>query len=121
MKQFSTLLVTAAAFISCSLINNVFAEEEPAAQKEFCLGCHGPIEKLTDADIKFKVDGGTVNPHKFVPHDSKNLADFPDCTVCHKPHAMPPSKGYKDVSANVEVCYQCHHNYTFQRCSKCHE
>lgn len=97
------------------------ATAENTRQKEECLACHGPLEKFLAVDVKFKVDSYIVNPHRFFPHDSKNPNDFPACTICHDPHPVPPVKGYKDTSANVYVCYQCHHNYTFKPCSQCHE
>ncbi len=120
--MFATRLILASLLpLVCGAAAAQEAGSAPAAgQKDACLACHGPLEKLAGADVRFKVDGGTVNPHRFVPHDSKDAADFPECTVCHQVHPMPPAKGYKDAKANVEVCYQCHHNYTFEPCSKCH-
>ncbi len=89
--------------------------------REQCLQCHGPVGQLAGKDIKFPVDGGTVNPHRFIPHGETVVEKFPVCTVCHKPHPMPPPKGFKDKEANVEMCYSCHHQYTFQPCKECHK
>ena len=97
------------------------AQGAPEMKKGDCLGCHGPVEALVKKNVQVKVEGGSVNPHKFVPHAEQNLEKFPECTVCHTPHAMPPPKGFKDKAANVEMCYSCHHNYTFEPCKKCHK
>lgn len=92
-----------------------------APQKDECLRCHGTLESFVAREVRFTVDGVTINPHRYFPHDSKKASDFPACTLCHDPHPLPPPKGYKDASANVYACYQCHHNHTFKRCSQCHE
>ena len=76
---------------------------------------------LTSMPPMYDADPGKINPHKFIPHDSKDPAKFPECTTCHTPHPLPPPKGFKDKSANVEMCYSCHHNYTFQKCSGYHK
>ena len=112
--------------ISAAVAAAVIAAAGPASaadlKKADCLQCHGPLEKLTQLAPMYQTESGKViNPHKFIPHDSKDPAKFPECTTCHTPHPMPPPKGFKDKSANVEMCYSCHHNYTFQKCSACHK
>lgn len=97
------------------------ASADAPMKKEMCLQCHGPVENLIKLEPKYETDSGKINPHKFVPHDSADLAKFPECTTCHTPHGMPPAKGFKDKDANVEYCFSCHHNYTFQSCKECHK
>jgi hypothetical protein len=88
--------------------------------KDLCLGCHGPFDKVIQADAKYKVsEEETVNPHKYVPHDGKEV---PECTECHTPHAIPP-KDKSEVAKpnNVEFCFSgCHHMKNFQPCKTCH-
>ncbi|MCI5850758.1 MAG: cytochrome c3 family protein [Sutterellaceae bacterium] len=113
----------AAAFLLGTASSAAFAADgAPAMKKAECLACHGPIEKLTALPPKYDAgDGKLVNPHKFVPHDSKDLAKFPECTTCHTPHTMPPPKGFHDKNANVETCFSCHHEMNFKKCSECHK
>ena len=84
-----------------------------------CLKCHGPFEKLISAPANYEVeDGKKVNPHKYIPHDQKEV---PKCTECHKPHPVPRESKEKLTNANVEMCYsQCHHMRNFQPCKDCH-
>ena len=109
------------SFALAGFSSAAFAAEAPQMKKEQCLQCHGPLEALVKKNVQVKVDGGTVNPHKYVPHAEQIPEKFPECTVCHKGHAMPPPKGFKDKSATVEMCYSCHHNYTFEPCKQCHK
>ncbi len=95
--------------------------EAPKSSKDTCLTCHGPLETFLKKEVHYNTDGQTINPHRFVPHDSQKPEDFPDCTNCHKPHTLPPPKGFKDTKVEVSICYECHHNYKFQACSSCHK
>jgi cytochrome b subunit of formate dehydrogenase len=89
--------------------------------KDMCVACHGPFEKLASAKPSFKTDGfETITPHRFVPHDSK---DVPECSSCHKSHAVPPTAS--DIAAlpkpGIMWCYaSCHHQYNFTPCKACH-
>jgi predicted CXXCH cytochrome family protein len=85
-----------------------------------CLKCHGPFEKLTSASPKFVTQKGEkINPHRYVPHD---LKDIPDCVSCHKPHSAAPNA--KEIAAlpkpGVKTCYECHHKEDFASCKSCH-
>jgi hypothetical protein len=95
--------------------------KQPAkVNKDLCLGCHGPFDKVIAKGVKFKIsEEEAVNPHKYVPHDGEEV---PECTECHIPHAIP----LKDKSTvvkpkNVEFCFaSCHHMKNFQPCKTCH-
>ncbi len=97
------------------------AKEAPKLTKAQCVQCHGSIDALIKKNVQITVDGGKVNPHKHVPHDATTDEKFPECTVCHAQHAIMPPKGYKDKNANVEMCFECHHQYNFQPCKSCHK
>ena len=89
--------------------------------KEMCLGCHGPFDKLKAKNVQVEADPKPVNPHTYIPHNGKGGMDQVwECTMCHTPHAMPPKKDPNREPANVEACYQCHHQYNFKRCDECH-
>jgi predicted CXXCH cytochrome family protein len=86
-----------------------------------CLKCHGPFEKLISAPPKFVTQKGEkINPHRYVPHD---LKDIPECVSCHKPHSATPNAG--EIAAlpkpNVKTCYECHHKEDFASCKSCHQ
>lgn len=86
-----------------------------------CLGCHN-YNKLLALEPKFIVKDEPVNPHRYIPHDSKEI---PDCTSCHEPHSTSPlPKGPEDVDmskVNVEMCFSCHHLQNLTPCESCHE
>ena len=109
------LVASFGAFMSASI-----AAEAPKLTKKDCVMCHGSVENLIKKNVQAKVDGGTVNPHKYIPHNEKTDDKFPECTVCHTPHAIPPQKGAK-ASATLDTCYECHHNFTFEPCKNCHK
>jgi predicted CXXCH cytochrome family protein len=111
-------LCLVASFGAFSLTS--LAAEAPKLTKKECMMCHGSIQDLIKKNVQFPVDGGKVNPHRYIPHGEKTDDKFPECTVCHTPHAIPPQKGAK-ASATVDTCYECHHNYTFEPCKKCHK
>ena len=88
--------------------------------KDQCLTCHGPFEKLAKDTAGFKVPSGeTGTPHRYVPHDTKEI---PECTECHVPHPVPledPTKVEKPEG--VKWCYSgCHHTSDLQPCKSCH-
>jgi hypothetical protein len=88
--------------------------------KDQCLACHGPFEKVIQGGVKFKVtEEETVNPHKYVPHDGQ---EAPECTECHLPHPIPPKdKSEVERPKNVDFCFEgCHHMRNFQPCKTCH-
>ena len=86
-----------------------------------CLKCHGPFEKLTSAPPKFVTEKGEkINPHRYVPHD---LKEIPECISCHKPHSATPTAN-EIVSLpkpGVKTCYECHHEESFASCKSCHK
>lgn len=89
--------------------------------KQECLACHGPFEDLIKKGITVEADPKPVNPHTFIPHTEKGGMDqIWECTMCHEPHAIPPKKDPHREKATVEACYQCHHQYNFERCDSCH-
>jgi hypothetical protein len=86
-----------------------------------CLTCHGPFGKLTSAPPFFVAPSGEkINPHRYVPHD---LKDIPDCVSCHKPHSAEPTAA--ELAAlpkpTVESCFECHHKRNFVSCQECHK
>ena len=94
------------------------------ASKEACLGCHGPFDKLAGMAPTFKAPSGeTINPHYFVPHNSKEAKAVPECTNCHEPHLIPPTTAaLADLpKPGVDWCYTaCHHKNNFTPCKECH-
>jgi len=94
-------------------------EEGSAAAQ--CLTCHGPFEKLASALPSYVAPSGEkINPHRYVPHD---LKDIPDCVSCHKPHSATPTAD--EIAAlpkpNVKTCFECHHKQNFASCKSCHK
>lgn len=86
-----------------------------------CLECHGPFEKLASAPPSFVTEKGEkVTPHRYVPHDQKEI---PDCVNCHQPHSATPSAA--EIAAlpkpNVRFCFDCHHKENFTPCKSCHQ
>jgi hypothetical protein len=97
-----------------------------ATQASSCLDCHGPFDKLSASTAGWKAPSGEkTSPHRYVPHDSKQPDDVPDCKNCHAAHPQtpPPASGSIDLSkVTVEWCYKtCHHEKTFEPCKKCHK
>ena len=86
-----------------------------------CLTCHGSFEKLASAPPSYVAPSGEkINPHRYVPHD---LKDIPDCVSCHKPHSATPTAD--EIAAlpkpNVKTCFECHHKQNFAPCKSCHK
>ena len=116
MERRFTLLL-----LSFLLVFGIFAFSQEKVDKDKCLSCHGPYEKLQKATADYKAQSGeTVTPHQYVPHADKK--DIPDCTSCHTPHPIPPGdKASVAKASGVEWCYtSCHHAYNLQPCKNCH-
>jgi hypothetical protein len=96
----------------------VFGRESTGNPENKCLDCHGPFEQLAAAEPSFAVSADKkINPHRYVPHDSKSL---PDCTPCHEVHPVPPTEPVKKPTS-VGWCYSCHHTQDFFiNCKECH-
>ncbi len=102
----------------------VTTQAAPAAGQA-CLDCHGPLEKFMAGSTAYQVPGGKkVNPHRYVPHDSKRADEAPVCANCHAAHSLSPlpKSGSIDRSTlNVDWCYKaCHHTKDFTSCKECH-
>jgi hypothetical protein len=95
------------------------------SSKTACLACHGPYDALISATANYNgwVNGEKTSPHRYEPHDSKNVKDIPECRNCHrKPHPLPPTAS--DIAAmdkpDNKFCYSCHHRKVLQ-CWTCHK
>jgi hypothetical protein len=97
------------------------AAQDSKDGKPKCLTCHGPFDKLVKAPAALKTaNDGTVNPHKYIPHDSQ---DVPQCTECHLvPHEIPlKDKASVVKPKDISYCYDaCHHQRNLQLCKSCH-
>jgi hypothetical protein len=90
----------------------------PAAVTEECLSCHGPFDKLASKTGNYVMPSGEkTTPHRYVPHDGKNI---PVCTLCHKRHRVPLTSKEGVGKGNVDWCSSCHHANNFRRCNECH-
>jgi hypothetical protein len=90
-----------------------------------CLRCHAPFDKIIEASAKYVAPSGEKgSPHRYVPHDSKQEADIPECSHCHTAHPLDPlpAKGSIDMSkVGVKWCYDtCHHEKDLKSCKECH-
>jgi hypothetical protein len=89
--------------------------------KEKCLSCHGPYEKIAKATENFKTPSEEVStPHRYVPHDG---TEIPQCTECHIQHKLDPlpEKSTVDKPKDLDFCYNgCHHMRNLQPCKNCH-
>ena len=95
------------------------AVDEASAQ---CLECHGPFEELKAKPGNFVITDwrgeSKINPHLYVPHDSKEI---PACINCHVVHSVPP-ESTPEKPKYIKWCYDvCHHQQDFTVCSSCHE
>lgn len=119
-------VLTVAAIGAFPFVPAIFAQGSggaagPQITSDQCLKCHGPFEKLSSAPPFYTAPSGEkINPHRYVPHD---LKDVPDCVSCHKPHSATPTAA--ELAAlpkpNVTSCFECHHTKTFQNCEGCHK
>jgi|WetSurSiteA1Bulk_404760.scaffolds.fasta_scaffold47793_2 hypothetical protein len=123
-KRFSLsfiALVVLAVFGSIALATQEAKKPAEKITKDMCLGCHGPYEKIIKATENFKTPNGDAStPHRYVPHDSK---DIPECTECHVPHGLTPlpEKSTVEKPKDVQFCYDgCHHMRNLQSCKNCH-
>lgn len=87
-----------------------------------CLECHGPFEELAAKPGSFTITDWQgehkINPHRYVPHKSK---DVPACVNCHVVHPVPP-ESTPEKPKYIKWCYDaCHHQQDFTPCSTCHE
>ncbi len=121
--QHSDGLVTLAAAkesseVAGSASANSAESQDQAAANPACLDCHGPFEELIAKPPTIKTDeNGLINPHRYVPHKTK---DAPDCTRCHQPHPIPPTEPVKKPTS-IQWCYDaCHHQQNFTPCVTCH-
>lgn len=91
-------------------------------QSAKCLECHGPFEELLAKPGSFVITDyegeKKINPHRYVPHNTK---DVPACINCHVVHPVPPEKT-PERPKYIKWCYDvCHHQMNFEKCSTCHE
>lgn len=95
------------------------ASTAAGSPKDVCLGCHGPFDELTSATANYTmpVGGEKTSPHRYVPHDSK---DIPECNYCHKPHPVPLTSKEEVPKPNPQWCYTCHHKRVVKACGTCH-
>ena len=99
--------------LSCGGSRGVAAKKAPAkkpaaarVQKPACLDCHGPYPDLVaEAPTVTIKDGSKVNPHWYVPHETKTV---PDCALCHEDHPLPPEE--IETTRNIYYCFSCHHH-----------
>ena len=93
----------------------------PATSKTACLTCHGPFDALIRKTAKYVMPSKEVtSPHRYVPHQSGEAKDVPECTSCHDVHAQP-APANQDLTRNkVDYCYSCHHEKAFTACAECH-
>jgi hypothetical protein len=84
----------------------------------YCLKCHGPFEKVVERTKDYITEWDEhVNPHVYVPHDSKTIVD---CTECHQVHAIPFVADPSVPKPTVKYCYSCHHSEQLVSCKTCH-
>lgn len=85
----------------------------------YCLKCHGPFEKVQEGTKDYVTQWDEqVNPHVYVPHDSKTITN---CTECHQAHPIPFKAGEAQPKAPVQYCYSCHHTEELVSCKECHK
>ncbi len=95
--------------------------QNPTTSKTVCLACHKPFDDLTKKTVKFTMPSKEVtSPHLYVPHESKEMKDIPECTGCHEAHALPAPTSRDRSRISVDFCYSCHHEKTLARCAECH-
>ena len=115
---FFFIMVNAFSFAATSQPTSATKEDESATAA--CLKCHGPFDKLASAPPSFiTASGEKITPHRYVPHD---LKDIPDCVNCHQTHSANPTAS--EIVAlpkpNVKFYFDCHHKENFMRCKACH-
>jgi hypothetical protein len=97
--------------------------------KTTCLECH-PYDSVIETSAKYVMPSGeTGSPHRYInpdnvkqPHTPTGVEGIPECSNCHKVHALPPAEPIDLSKIPVEWCYTaCHHQQTFALCSTCHK
>ena len=121
-KRIALLFTACIALLVLGSLALAMQEDKPDSKsdQEKCLACHGPFEKLVKMPAAFKTPADeTVNPHKYIPHDTE---DVPKCTECHMPHEIPlKDKASVVKPKDVLFCYDsCHHAHNLQPCKNCH-
>jgi hypothetical protein len=82
---------------------------------DVCFDCHvanehTSYEQVIGRTTDYVIDGQNINPHD--PHpDTAEVGEI-ECYTCHKMHKESPL---------IDGCYSCHHERTFESCSKCHQ
>jgi hypothetical protein len=100
-----------------TFVANTASMQDKPADKPACLDCHGPFEQLASAEPSFAFSADLkINPHRYIPHNSKEV---PDCAGCHEVHPVPPTEPVKKPTS-VAWCYACHHLQDFTDCKQCH-
>ena len=124
---FQRLMVSFFFFVFVNGLPSAATSQTTSAAKEdetataACLKCHGPFEKLASAPPSYiTTSGEKITPHRYVPHDQK---DIPDCVSCHQTHSANPTAGEMATlpKPNVKFCFDCHHKENFMRCKACHK
>ena len=122
MNKQSRILTICASIFALTLLLSGSSPAQTAAplanSKDVCLQCHGPYDKLVSANANYNgwEGGETTSPHRYVPHDSK---DIPECSNCHKPHPVPLTSTEGLPKPNGTWCYGCHHKRVL-KCGTCH-
>lgn len=117
----SSLMLGVYVLAATSSLSQEAKQVDGMIDKDKCLACHGPYDKLIENSVQFKTSlGETIVPHQYVPHEEK--MDIPECTECHKPHTIPlEDKSTVVKPKDLKWCYaNCHHQNNFQPCSDCH-
>ena len=117
----SSLILGTYLLAATSSVSQAAKQVDGKIDKDKCLACHGPYDKLIQNSVKFKTaEGETIVPHQYVPHEEKT--DIPQCTECHTPHTIPlEEKSTVVIPKDVNWCYAtCHHRNNFQPCGNCH-
>jgi len=117
----ASLLLLGVCALAASLGSQEAKQADSKIDKDKCLACHRPYDKLIEKTAQFKTPGGEiVTPHQYVPHEEKK--DIPECTECHVPHVIPlGDSSTLEKPKDVKWCYaKCHHQNNFQPCSGCH-
>lgn len=89
-----------------------------------CFDCHESFDELSTKEPAFEFTAKEgdkplkINPHKYVPHESKTV---PDCLSCHTPHKVDITEASQAPKAKIDYCFGCHHEKTFAKCADCHD
>jgi predicted CXXCH cytochrome family protein len=115
-------LIALAAMTGFNVLVSEAAPASAKVNKDVCLGCHGPFDKLTTAPKTFTDESGDkINPHRYVPHNKQDAKSVPECTNCHTPHPVPLQEKKDVTKPGIDSCYGCHHMRDFSDCKSCHK